>query len=462
MRRIFERLFRRVKLAAALAACAATLRAEPRRAQDAEPAKRPNVVLVVIDTLRPDHLELHGYGRSTAPFLNELGARAAVFDRALSASSWTAPATASVMTGLYPTSHGVTDGMMAHEQAVENAKKRHPDRPVKLELNAIPQRVATIAELFREAGYRTIGRSSNVNVDEVMGYTQGFDGFENRSKAHADELTDGLIESAGSLTRAGPVFLYLHLNDVHMPYERRAPAYAPPVDSEREDVARYDSEIRAVDDQLRKLHDALGWAHDTVLLICSDHGEEFMEHGQKGHRFSLHYELNRVLFLVAGPGIAPRRVEVGASLVDVLPTLVELAGLPASDGREGVSLAPLLREPADAAPPAKLLDRPLFAHRGERRRKEHLWGVQRGNLRMIALGNQSPALYDFVADPGETKDLAALVEGDPALRRRYDDLLKALDSFRSRGIPKPEATGEVILDDAKLEELRALGYVDDK
>jgi arylsulfatase A-like enzyme len=438
----------------------------PAAPQESTPA-RPDVVLVVIDTLRPDHLELYGYAKPTSPFLKELGARAAVFERAYSSSSWTAPATASVMTGLYPTGHGVVDGKFAHERAgrrganaAEPAAENSP-APEKLVLNAIPDRIDTVAERFRAAGYVTIGRAANINVDAVMGFAQGFDHFECKSQANADALSDGLLAPDSPLKQEKPTFLYLHFNDAHEPYAARRPWYKPERDPASDRKARYDSEIRAIDEQLRKLHDALGWSRDTILVIVSDHGEEFQEHGRTGHRFSLHYELNHVAMLAAGPGIEPRRIGVTASLVDVLPTLCELAGLEAgAGGLDGISLAPLLRS-ADAAAPAAVAERTLFAHRGDRSQKpaQHLWAAQSDRYRMIQLGPRKlPLFYDVAADPLEAHDLAAEAADSPDLRGPFEALRAALDRFRARGIPPPEATGEITIDDATYEELKKLGY----
>src|SRR6185436_14206511 len=108
--------------------------------------------------------------------------------------------------------------------------------------------------------------------------------------------------------------------------------------------------IRAIDDQVQKLHDALDWSRDTILFVVSDHGEEFMEHGGTGHRPTLYYELNHVLMLVVAPGITPRRIATNVSLVDVLPTLLDLAGLPAISGGDGASLRPLLVGEAGGPP----------------------------------------------------------------------------------------------------------------
>jgi len=459
----------------ALAACIALLvrglppapaSQDPNPAQSAAPATPappvPNVVLIVIDTLRPDYLELHGAAWTAAPFLHELGRSAAVFDHAFSSSTWTAPSAASVMTGLYPTDHGVVDGMMAHRRKLREAGDVEVE-PEKLVLNAIPERIETIAEAFQSAGYRTIARTANLNVDAPMGFAQGFRDFECRRSANASDLTRELLDGAASLSSMRPLFLYLHFNDTHEPYQRRAPWYKRDPDPERDTVARYVSEIRAVDDQIRRLHAALGWSRDTILLVCSDHGEEFNDHGGTGHRPTLYYELNHVLMMIAAPGVTARRVGANVSLVDVLPTLVDLAGLPASDSsgaHDGVSLRPLLFGVADEPPPASFVERPVFCHRGSRLDKNYWWGVGLGRYRLTQWGDQVTRLFDFAADPGEKENLALgfMVARRPEVKPVLDRMLATLAAFRAKGIPAAEATTEITLDDAALEHLRELGY----
>ena len=137
---------------------------EPQAGQPAGP--RPNVVLVVIDVLRADHMPFLDYSRNTAPFLGELAARGVVFRHTHSASSWTAPATASILTSLFPHQHRVITGLTE-------------SRNFRLTLHRIPEEAVTVAELFQENGYRTFGVTDNVNVSARLGFEQGFDRFEN-------------------------------------------------------------------------------------------------------------------------------------------------------------------------------------------------------------------------------------------------------------------------------------------
>jgi arylsulfatase A-like enzyme len=425
-----------------------------------EPArKRPNVVLVLIDTLRPDHLELYGYPKATAPWLAALGARGTVFEHAYSSSAWTPPATASVFTGLYPTGHGLVHGFETDAWIRKQVELGHK---VEIEVARLPEDHATLPERMRAGGYRTVGYATNPHITGFFGFDRGFERFVAKSDQDIALVSKHLVARRDELeVGERPYFLYLHLNDVHKPYEERAPWYVAAEDERQDEIARYDSGISYVDQALRHLAETLGWDEDTVVCVVSDHGEAFLEHGFYGHASSIHSELNRVLMLFSGPGIDTGRIATNASLVDVAPTLLELAGLPAVDG-DGLSLVPLLRAEEREQATARLEDRILFAHR--RGMSENalesanelgdLWSVQRRGLRLIqdeVSGLQG--LYDLRADPLEQENL---FDGGGAAR---DELLVLLEKFRERGIRPADGKSSVLLDAELLGELRAMGYV---
>jgi hypothetical protein len=139
------------------------------------PAATQNVVVIVVDALRPDHLGFYGHFRETAPYLASLASRSVVFTRAVSTSTWTAPSTASLFTGLHPLQHAVQLGIVAHQNRVEFDKET---QSVKLELNRIPDSVETLPEIFRNLGYRTFGIATNPNIGSGIGFDRGFDRFK--------------------------------------------------------------------------------------------------------------------------------------------------------------------------------------------------------------------------------------------------------------------------------------------
>jgi len=421
-------------------------------------ARRPNVVLVLIDTLRPDHLELYGYERATAPWIAELGGRGAVFPRAYSSSAWTPPATASVFTGLYPTGHGVVHGF---ETAAWVKKQVEQGEEIEIAVASMPADHATLPERFQSAGYRTWGFATNPHITGSFGFDRGFDVFHANSSRPAAHVVDRMLERRAELSADDrPYFLYLHLNDVHKPYQKREPWYEPGTDERTEEIAQYDSGISYVDAELRRLAEGLAWGPETVVCVVSDHGEAFFEHEFYGHGSSLHTELNRVLMVFAGPRIDPGRVDANASLVDVAPTLLDLCGLPHA-GMDGESLRGLLDGGERASESQRLADRPLFAHRRGMSEdalasvldQKELWSVLRGHWRLIEDELQgSLGLYDLERDPLEQQNLYGAEEA------RRGQLEALLERFKERGIRPADGGARVLMDAELLRELEHMGY----
>ena len=426
---------------------------------------RPDVVLVLIDTLRRDHLDVYGYENDTTEYLERLAARSVVFERARSTSSWTAPAAASVITGFHPSRHGIVTGM--HNYVWTRKTSEDPDTLV---LSTLPTSEPTLAELFQTAGYETFGISSNVNFAAARGFDRGFDRFANQQRSGAHELADEILSWAAERDGDRPAFWYLHFNDVHSPYEGHAPWYEPKAESsagpdlenglenglenDLEDlIARYDSEIRFVDEALGRLHEELSWDENTVIVVLADHGEEFMDHGRVGHRFQLYGELVDIPFMIHVPhqtgeqagGL--RRTEP-VSLVDVVPTLAELAGLPV-DSRDGQSLVPLLTKTSEESEPAS---RAVFAHRFLKGRQEELWAVIKDGWKLILHTPKNELqLFDLAHDPQERRNVAP---DEPA---RVQALLSELRELQSLA-PLPAGEMRIELGDEMRAELEALGY----
>ena len=440
-----------LRLLSALVVCLGTLGC-------ASPAviERPNVVVILLDTFRPDHLKVNGYPRSTAPFLEQLMERSAVFDHAFSTSSWTAPATSSLFTGLYPNRHGVTEGFMAHSGRATSVDDLVGE---KIKLNRLPADAATMPELFGSSGYSTFGLAANINIGAEIGFNRGFDRFQRLKDRPAEELAEVLSEWRQEILASNPYFLYLHLNDTHQPYNTRQPWYQGGNDERARSISAYDSEISYLDRVLGRLYSDFGWHQDTLLLVVSDHGEELGERGRFGHGFSLRQELIRVLLVIAGSdlGIPARRVPTPASLVDVLPTLLELIEVRGPEGLDGVSLARLLGPHPIA--PESLPSRTLFAHRVRRSQRDlegerHLWTALRMPWKLIIRSQAKPRLFDLSSDRKKRPNLFAQRPDESA------ELLAALEALqRSSARPAGEQV-EVELDRDMLESLKTLGYVE--
>ena len=426
-------------------------------------ASRPDVVLITLDTFRPDHLAAYGYGRATGPFLDRLIGESTVFHNAFSTSSWTAPSTSSLFTGLYPIRHGVTEGFLAHQQRSEALEDLVG---TSLRLNRLPDALATLPELLQRAGYQTLGVASNINIGKEIGFDRGFDRFSKLQDKDAEVLAQQIRAWRAEASPNVPTFTYLHFNDVHEPYEPRprwyqAPTVEPGADAEVASlVAAYDSEISYLDSVLESLDKDLAWHQNTLLIVVSDHGEEFGEHGRVGHQFSLHHELMHTLMLFRAPdlGIGPGRRDINVSLIDVLPTVLELLRLPPQEGRDGRSLAPWLSaEEPSASLQREIQRRTLFGHRQRfrvRQGKElqQLWAAIRGPWKLIE-GEGVPRLYHLEKDVLETRNRARFQE-DLVL-----DLQGQLETFRRLEADFAGQVTEVELDRETLESLRSLGYI---
>ncbi len=425
-------------LLAALLALVAALRA-PRR----DP--RPDVVLIVIDTLRRDHLPVYGYPVDTAPFLTRLARSGVVFENAYATAPWTAPATASLLTGLYPFQHGVVTGRLAVRKLKEQGA------PVRL--NRIPLRAETLAESMRQAGYQTWAVTENANITKDLGFDQGFDHFHSKSPSReADAITDTLLSQRDRKRGGRPVFVNLNYMDVHAPNAGRPPLFDPGLLGEAREISAYDSELRYLDSHIERAAVALDWQQGAIVIVSADHGEEFHEHGLVGHAHTLYAEvLNVPLFVHAPRRFASLRVAERVSQVDVLPTLREIVGLAPAPRAAGTSLLPLLDGRA-----RRLAPRALFAdlwHATYSERKRFLAATIEGEWKLIEGAPEGPMLFHLDRDP---LDLRNRHDANPEVAARLRERFRAADRQLPRLAPEFE---DSVQDAAMNEELRALGYV---
>lgn len=429
--------------------------------------ERPNLVLYVVDTLRADHLGCYGYVRPTSPRLDEFARQGVRFAEARAQSSWTKPAMATILTGLYPITHG------AERRAL-----------------GIAPEARTLAERLSEAGYETAMFTTNPTVVERFGFARGFDHFEyvhqlqGRKRRSVDSAAMHRAAVAwidGRPAPERPFFLVVHTLDPHDPYKPREPyrsRFAPGVDAasaccfrgerlealsaeraairRRDSMALYDGEIAQNDASFGRLVDDLharGLLHHTAVVFTSDHGEEFHEHGGWRHAESLFEEVLRVPLVVRLPGGRPANTTVAdpADQIDIAPTLLDLAGIAAPPELPGASLLPVI---AGGAPPPReslaWLRHPAF-DAAAIRDGNWKWLRHEGVLR-AATGEPAEALYDLEADPGERQNL---LETEPTRRRV---LALRVKETRAR-LARHEAAGEVAIDAELDAELRALGYL---
>ena len=402
-------------------------------------AARPGIILLSLDTLRADHVSAYGYARRTTPALDRLAASGVLFEQAVAPFPSTTASHMTMLTSLLPCAHGVLG-------------------PGSL----LGQGIPTLAERLAAQGYATAAITEDGLIKGDIGFERGFDTYRDLVGTGSEPL--GLFDRGIALARAWlerhgrlPFFLFLHTYQVHIPY--KVPDHykglfpvEPTASEARRQEADYDAGLRHADDLVAGFVAFLeqsGVLAHTFLVVTSDHGTEFDDHGGIGHAHGVYEEQVRVPLIVVHPTLPRgRRVHPQVGLVDLAPTLLALAGAPAVPTFTGTSLVPLLRD--GTVPP-----RDLFA--------EQLWWEPRHTLLRTAryAWIDKPGgleLYDLVNDPREQRnlgreraDLAA--EGGRRIAEFRTACQRLQLALRSNG-PTPTP-----LDPERVRALRALGYV---
>jgi arylsulfatase A-like enzyme len=467
----------------------------------ASAARRPRgVILIQADTLRRDHLDAYGYSRQTAPAVARLAREGALFRNYTVQATWTKVSTPTLMTALYPMSHGVADFA-----------------------DHLPASAHTLAESYRAAGYATVSLASVIFTGQFTNLHQGFEELhedgsfsEPGSSKTAREYIDRLAEWLG---RHGDTafFAFLHVFDPHDPFEPRRPydaVWADPslkeaheqqleavrkvikepllkmfgmpsrdelvkagLDADafvRHDRDWYDGSIRGMDVELARLMQTLGrlgLANDTLVVFLSDHGEEFLEHGRMFHGQSVYGELTQTPLIMHWPaGLSGGRVvDDVVQTIDVMPTLLDLSGIEPPPAIQGQSLVPLLHVTGDARE-ARWQRRPAITQKAITAadggaapppNDTESFAITDGQWKLVhhtvrPRGGPEFELYDFAKDPLNLTDVAA---AHPEVIAR---LSKALDGWKHMAQAaklKPDAEAARDLSPEQLQRLKSLGYV---
>ena len=475
-------------------------------------ASRPNILMIVWDTVRADHLSLDGYPRPTTPLLDDFARRARVFENCVAVSSTTVPSHASMFTGLMPTQHGASN-----------------EQPL------LADQFVTLAELLQAQGYRTYLFSENPHLCKRNHFTQGFDVAEHPWSPQYEEealritlrkrfpgvdstqvpeeletrkLDPWRIKAAGELAQqgvqnwlnqqaaGGPFLIFVNYMEAHRPlipplkYRKmfmtpKEIAAASELDQRWEGLwsyvfglrdlapgdieliaATYDAALRELDDLTHNLLESLragGYLDNTVVVVVGDHGEHLGEHHLLDHQFSVYEPLMRVpLVLYYPPRVLPGRDGRPVMNVDLFPTLLELAGIEPRVRSKAVSLLNPLQErprlgedPAVAKGPLLSVgaERPDFDPRPWART---LRAYYHEPYKFIKASNGRNELYDLTADPHELQNL---IHEKPQVALRMATELRAYVASLKKGMTTPPRAAPGPSDAGYLERLRALGYV---
>jgi arylsulfatase A-like enzyme len=435
-----------------------------------------NVVIVCIDALRADHVGTYGYVRRTTPNIDAVAAGGALFERATAQSNWTVPATASLLTGVYPSDHGA--GIRGRVRSLDVVTAPNP----------IGDDVEILSESLHARGFRTGLFSANPFL--YGSFTRGFD-VARVNRRNATRLTDAAIRWLRK-SPAARTFLYLQYMDTHHPLHPPEPYYSRFVvpgggrrGSEHENwaygqqrdlqapafrdyrahkLALYDGALSFVDAEVGRLLATLrelGMEDDTLIVITSDHGEEFWDHAEIesrlggdprgiwgiGHGHSMFEELLHVPLIVRTPGVkGARRVPCAVRHIDVVPTVLDLLGQSAPPSLRGRSLRELLEGRTPACPELpQIAESPAYGPDSR--------SITWGETKLVAREDGVRLLFDLGRDPAEREDLSS---ARPQLADRlHEELERRLHVKRSR--PKPTASA---YDPETARQLRALGYLE--
>ncbi len=394
--------------------------------------RRPNLLLVTIDTLRADHVGAYGAGFAHTPTLDALAARGARFEHAETAVPMTGPSHATILTGLYPPVHGVRDNVVF---SLDPSHK-------------------TLATLLKTAGYRTAAFVGAYPVAAAFGFKQGFETFTENFKEseipgagaqrRANEVIDDALDWLGRQDGA-PWFAWVHLYDPHAPYDPPEPYRTTYVDRP------YDGEIAFADAQLGRALDwlrASGHEADTVVAVLADHGESLGEHRETTHAVLVYEATLRVPLLLAGPGVPPAVVSSRVSTVDVAPTLLRLLDVEPPFVMRGRDLRPALR--GQGLPPEPLYAESLFGRLNCRWSSLRAWTTDDG---WKLVDGSRAELFRLEDDPGESHDLS---RAEP---ERVARLRAALRSALGVMAPAGDQARATATSPERESQLKSLGYV---
>ncbi len=443
--------------------------------------KRPNVLLIGIETLRADHVGHLGYSRNTTPALDTIAKEGVSFSKTMATANWTMPAVMSVLTSLYPEVHGTN-----------NYDKK------------LPESVPTFAEVLRENNYKTVAFVSNPTLDGRHGFSRGFELYDDFSvwldfigmgkyvagnntvpnpDVHQTLTSEPLTRSALHWLERNyqePFFMFVFYFDPHYDYippppfdtlfdpdydgsidgrgivEEPRKSHRPPQRDLDHIIALYDGDIRYTDTYISKLLDAFtrfGILDQTLVVIFGDHGDEFYEHGKTAHAHTLYNELIHIPLILRWPTEIPKgkRIDALVSQVDIMPTIFDYLGIQHQQAIQGRSLKDLIEGRVSC------INEYVFA------------GVSNGKCAIIKNRNKmilnhgvgEKEFYDLSNDPREQNSIYQVLDSSPlaaSFERRWKEW-SSENKYLAARFPRDSDSDQIRLDEDRLRQLRALGYI---
>ncbi len=392
------------------------------------PGRAPNLLLITIDTLRPDRLSCYSPKYVQTPNIDRVASAGVVFTRAFAHTPTTLPSHTNILLGTTPLQHGV------HDNGIFK----------------VPENLPNLATFLKQAGYATGAVVGAFPLDSRFGLNVGFDEYDDRygtgqfvESVFIERRADAVVDNALAWLKdkTGPWFLWVHCFDPHQPYEPPEPFATQFKDDP------YSGEAAFVDAALARLFGYLkdaGLSDSTAVVITGDHGQSLGEHGEATHGYFAYNSALSVPLIIAGPGVKPGRVDQNVCHVDIFPTVCDLLGLPKPSYLQGVSLVPAMR--GKSLPARSIYFESLDPY--YRVAWAPLRGFIEGGRKFI--DQPIPELYDLAADFGELKNLA----GSDVTRERAElaKIVKAGSAASSSPAAKPR------LDAEARRKLQSLGY----
>lgn len=428
-------------------------------------SKGPNIVFILIDTLRADRLGVYGSQKGLTPFIDSLAKDSVVFKNCFAPSSYTVPSVASLYTGLYPTHHGVEHGLVQKEA---NSIVQHK----------LSNKYATLPKILRNHGYSTHGFVTNGCLKPEFGFGAGFDQYEVKSWEKGLWVTRQVSLNNQEITKKKPYFLFLMFFDPHEPYNQNKkldPKFpegfpekkigemsvsylteleqnedmSPGTDNLKVLETLYDGEVAYTDIYIRNIFNNLRITDDDLVIITSDHGEGFMEHGRLGHAVHLYNEALHVPLIIRLPKkrFAGQVVDAQVSLVDLLPTVCQMAGIVPKGNYDGIDLLNCLNTKV-------FTERPLFSSLKRAKGANLNAAFFRDWKFILDRSEKEKELFNLRQDPGETKQMK---EEFPNIAKRMEKLVR--DQIKSGPRFPPKIARAKEIDKEELQKFKAMGYL---